>query len=54
LWHLAARISLTRTAKAVGLCCILAAGLAPACAQQQFVTTKGGLKRETWWLAIEI
>jgi hypothetical protein len=38
-----------RIVQALALC-ILAAGAAPAMAQQPFVTTKGDLKREAWWL----
>jgi hypothetical protein len=45
----AARAWPVRIAQALGLCGMLAAGVAPAGAQQQFVTTKGDLKKESWW-----
>jgi hypothetical protein len=45
----AARAVLARIAQALGLCCLLAASVAPAGAEQPFVTTKGDLKKEAWW-----
>jgi len=47
--RLAIRFARAGAACALALCGLLAAGLAPAGAEPQFVTTKGDLKKESWW-----